>query len=780
MTSRPLSSRPFVWSVRSTLRHVSTRKNAILQRLKPRTAPSHTVSSPSSSVAAPPSPPPPSPVAADLSRSPRPTTVTVAIDIAPPTTCSSIPLLLASPPRARHHPYQRFSSRSCAPRSPHSDGSGRSSTRLSSSAPTLTSSRSSEWLAAYNEAWEDGTGLDIDPLTEQHVDYYYVADDHVQLSLTKQQLAAPPSAHVSVQQQRCLTDAFPAEWFGDANSSEHITSVESNTPLIDQVAITNIDSSEQRDEQHEQYQQECEQKEAEDADDDDSYTSRLVGLAMLGLYCTQGVDEASCSAAPDVSLPPAATAIGATRTPSLPPRTPSSRARSEFNDVNPQVVSRRSSTSSSSTAASPSLTSTPSYLCSPTLSPMTSSPFLTPGFTASPPSSSPPNGEVLSSKIPSSTPLSPLLSVYTPSSLFQASTDRSLDSISQRQPAQFDASMHQRVSQRLRSRLAVDDSTLSDKRSFTSSPSSSSSPSPSPTPIDERAHHDRFASLTTDSGALCLSAADLPSPHSWLHLGSYLLSTPRVSSLSFQSVCITSAELEMLGHAALSFIRALAFTDNSIGLRPYTLSKLVDILAACEQLQLEQLSITHNSLTTLDPLDSLIQHHPTLTTLQLSHNGISNEGALTLSNAMKRLASSHHFTDFTTLSLNGNRIDGQGVDGLMAARDQLARRTGMEVEVGVEDMRRYVVTPSSRTLDGTTAASVSGGGMSPLALLPLSARLFPPPLTMLGQAAVDGSRVAGSSQTSQRRLTVFRALSLRVMRAQSAGKQTETTELEEE
>ena len=182
MTSRPLSSRPLVWSVRSTLRHVSTRKNSLLQRLKQRTSQPHPTPSPlpSSTTDAPPStsPPPPLP-------SPPPSdskTSRSAKDTPSPINCASLPLLLASPQRSRHHPYQRISTRSTAPRSPESDGCGRPTARSTTSAPTLTTSRSSEWLAAYNEAWEDGTGLDIDPLSDQHVDYFYVPDGDVRLT----------------------------------------------------------------------------------------------------------------------------------------------------------------------------------------------------------------------------------------------------------------------------------------------------------------------------------------------------------------------------------------------------------------------------------------------------------------------------------------------------------------------------------------------------------------------------------------------------------------------
>ena len=139
----------------------------------------------------------------------------------------------------------------------------------------------------------------------------------------------------------------------------------------------------------------------------------------------------------------------------------------------------------------------------------------------------------------------------------------------------------------------------------------------------------------------------------------------------------------MLGQAALSFIRAVSFTDNSIGLRPYTLSKLADLLAGCEQLELHQLAITHNSLTSIDALDNIIEQHPTLRSLRLSHNGIINEGAIKLANAMRRLAASHHFTDLATLELDGNRIDAQAINQLTAARDELQQQTCMDVEVTV-------------------------------------------------------------------------------------------------
>ena len=656
----------------------------------------------------------------------------------PASACSSLPLLLSSPPRARHAPYHRLS---CTPRSPQSDKSSRFSARSSASVPKLTSSRSSEWLAAYNEAWEDGTGLDVDPLSEQHVDYFYVADVGVQLSLASkhQQPITQSTTSATTQQQRCLADAFPAEWF-----TEPVTATTNH--LVDEAIV-----EQQGGERQHQYQQ-GQEGESYDADDD-AYTGRLVGLAMLGLYCTQGVEEASCSANPDVSLPPAAAKIGSPRA-SPPQRTPSSRARSEFNDVNPHLVSQPSSIASS---ASPSLSSTPAYLCSPTLSPMTSSPSVnTPAFVYSPASCSPPHRDTISSRAQSATS-SALLPP--PAASGSLASD-------QQQRVQFDEGMHHRVCERLRSRLVVDGNTLSDKRST----SSSSSPSSTPTlcVIDERVHHDRFRALTSDDGLLHLSAADLPSPQSWLHLGSYLLCTPRVSSLCFQSVCITSAELEMLGHAALSFIRTLSFTDNSIGLRPYTLSKLVDLLAACEQLELQQLAITHNSLTSIDPLGHVIEQHPTLRSLRLSDNGITNEGAVALASAMQRLAASHHFTDLTSLALCGNRIDTHGVDTLLTARDELQCRTGMEVDVTATDMRQYTPPQSAQY-----AASQSAP-MSPLALLPLSALVFPGPLT---QTAFDVSRVVVASHTAHKRLTVFRALSLKVRHAQrTVGQEAEVDE----
>ena len=592
-------------------------------------------------------------------------------------------------------------------------------------------------------------------------------DSNVQLSLSKQLLpVAQSSAQLAAPQQRCLADAFPAEWFTDiANGAANNTAIlpQHSTQLTNQHYSTATSDDQRQDEQH--YQQYEQDEEADDTDD--SYTSRLVGLAMLGLYCTQGVEDAACSAAPDVALPPAAAAIGSLRSPSLPPRTPSSRARSEFNDVNPQLVNQRSSTAA---FPSPSLSSTPANLCSPTLSPMTSSPpsISTPGYAYSPASCSPPTCDILSPNAPS-----PLL----PPVLPPPTTIDPAFASNRQQLGQFDESMHRRVCQRLRSRLAVDGSTLSDKRMNTaSSSSSSSSPSPSSSPalcvIDERTHHDRFTALTDDEGLLRLTAADLPSPQSWLHLGSYLLSSPRVSALSFHSVCITSAELEMLGHAALSFIRALSFTDNNIGLRPYTLSKLVDILAACEQLELEHLAITHNSLTAVDALDHIIEQHPTLRSLRLSDNGITNDGALRLASAMKRLAASHHFTDLTSLTLDGNRIDTQGVAALLTARDELQRRTGMEVEVTARDMKQYTPVRLS------TSAADADAPMSPLSLLPLSALAFPAPLT---QTAFDVGRAAVVSQTAHKRLTVFRALSLKVRHAHSTDRQQKVgTEVEED
>ena len=661
-------------------------------------------------------------------------------------------MLLASPPRSRHAPYNRIS---CTPRSPHSDKSGRSSARSSASVPTLTTSRSSEWLAAYNEAWEDGTGLDINPLTEQHVDYYYVPDKDVQLQSLDQPLTAPTTTQLSPR-QRCLTDAFPAEWFADVvRPALDDGATEQITQEINQQLVTERAGGVQRQSEHQHHYHQQQQEEVED--ENDSYTGRLVGLAMLGLYCTQGVEEVDCSAAPDVALPPAAATIGSSRPATLPHRTPSSRARSEFNDVNPQLVGQRSSTASS---ASPSLSATPAHLSSPTLSPMPSSPSIgTPGYAYSPASCSPPNCDTLSPSVPSAAP-SPLLPPVVPPTTKLNVVNEVLASTRQQQP-QFDESMHQRVSQRLRSRLAVDGNTLSDKRTVASSSSSTSHLPPALCVIDERAHHDRFAVLTNDDGLLRLTAANLPSPQSWLYLGSYLLSTPRVSSLSFHAVCITSAELEMLGHAALSFIRALSFTDNNIGLRPYTLSKLVDLLAACEQLELEHLAITHNSLTSIDALDHIIEQHPMLRSLRLSDNGITNDGARTLASAMKRLAASQHFTDLTTLALDGNRIDARGVDTLMTARDELQRCTGMEVEVTTSDMRQY--TPPRFTTSSTAAIAP----MSPLALLPLSALAFPMPLT---QTAFDVNRVAAVSQTAHKRLTVFKALSLKVRHAQTADK----------
>ena len=209
---------------------------------------------------------------------------------------------------------------------------------------------------------------------------------------------------------------------------------------------------------------------------DESYTSRIVGLAMVGLYCTQNMDEAGCSA--EVCLPPAGAMITSGRAPLLQPRTPSSRARSEFNDINPQLVGRRSSTASS---ASPSLSATPANCCSPTLSPLTSSPSIsTPMFAYSPASTSPP----IAYNVPST--MTPLLTTTEPSAPPTRSTP---DIAVTRQPTQpFDASMHQRVRDRLCSRLAVDGSTLSDKRliAHPASPTLSSAPS-ALNVIDERA-----------------------------------------------------------------------------------------------------------------------------------------------------------------------------------------------------------------------------------------------------------------------------------------------------
>ena len=400
--------------------------------------------------------------------------------------------------------------------------------------------------------------------------------------------------------------------------------------------------------------------------EDEAYASHLVGLAMLGLYCTQGIDEAESEAAVSdarAPLPPA---------PSTTSRTPSSRTRGEFNVTNPILIRHHQSTSRTSpstpSSSSPSPTGSGS-VPSPVLSPLTGSgsrSALSPS-TAAAASSGSPSGD--------------------------SSDEDSGDGRRRFSPSSsYDPSIHLHVKKRLS--RAIDARSLSDKRQphrLTSTPSSDS---------EQRLHHERFAQLVQVDGSLSLSMEELPNLASWTHLGSFLLLSPRVISLSFRSVPITEASLEALGRSVLASVRSLVFSDNRIGLHPATLSVIVQLLSSC--LQLQSLAITRNSLTDADAVWRLLESHRQLRSLNLADNGLDTAAALGLANAIRRIAHSHqpptskrshrlnreeggaelHPPEMSlTVDLSYNRIDQQGEAALKTAKEELARLTQGRVEV---------------------------------------------------------------------------------------------------
>ena len=413
------------------------------------------------------------------------------------------------------------------------------------------------------------------------------------------------------------------------------------------------------------------------------YASHLVGLAMLGLYCSQGIDEAESEVAAPLPTAPSTSA-----------RTPSSRTREEFNTTNPIFIRPQSmSRTSPSTPISSSPSPTPSSsLPSPVHSPLATSPLLTSSGSRS--------------------ALSPSAAAATSSSSSPSgdSSDEDGSSGGRRRfspSSSYDPSIHLHVKKRLS--RAIDARSLSDKMQHTHRLTSSSSSSPSfsstsstSSSSEQRLQHERFAQLVQVDGSLSLSMEELPTLSAWTHLGSFLLLTPRVISLSFRSVPITEACLEALGRSVLASVRSLVFSDNRIGLHPATLSVIVLLLHSC--LQLQSLAITRNSLTDADAVWRLLESHQQLRTLSLADNGLDTAAALGLANAIRRIAHIHQPQQPSernnrvegeevrgemhpspelslTVDLSYNRIDSQGEAALRTAKEELTRITQGQVEL---------------------------------------------------------------------------------------------------
>ena len=446
--------------------------------------------------------------------------------------------------------------------------------------------------------------------------------------------------------------------------------------------------------------------------EDEAYASHLVGLAMLGLYCTQGIDEAESEAAasdPPVPLPLA---------PSTTSRTPSSRTREEHNVTNPILIrhhhhSTSRTSPSTPTSSSPSPTGS-SSVPSPVLSPLASSPTLT------------------GSGSRSALSLSTAAAASSGSSPSGDSSDEDSGNGRRRfsPSSSYDPSIHLHVKKRLS--RAIDARSLSDKaqsQRLTSSPSSDA---------EQRLHHERFAQLVQVDGSLALSVEELPSLAAWTHLGSFLLLSPRVISLSFRSMPITEACLEALGRSVLASVRSLVFSDNRIGLHPSTLAVIVQLLSSC--LQLQSLAITRNSLTDADAVWRLLESHRQLRSLSLADNGLDTAAALGLANAIRRIAHSHQPSTSSrrsnradreeggaemqspelslTVDLSYNRIDQQGEAALKTAREELARITQGRVEV---ELLLHRLPRSPFFVQSATLSSASASPLLPPLSLPSSA-----------------------------------------------------------
>ena len=410
--------------------------------------------------------------------------------------------------------------------------------------------------------------------------------------------------------------------------------------------------------------------------EDEAYASHLVGLAMLGLYASQGVDDAESEAAATDSSRPLPRASTTTA------RTPSSRSREEFNVTNPILIQRHhamSRTASSTPSSSSHSPAGSGSVPSPVLSPLAQSP----------------------SDSRTRSTFSPSVAAVTSSGSSPSSDSSDSDDSGggRRRLVSYDPSIHLRAKKRLS--RAIDARSLSEKLRAQAAASSSSS--------EQRLHHERFASLVLTDGSLTLSQEELPTLAAWGHLGSFLLHSPRVISLAFRSVPITEASLEALGRSVLSSIRSLVFSDNRIGLQAGVLPLIVSLLSSC--LALQSLAITRNSLTDVDVIWRLLESHRQLRSISLQDNGLDTAAALALANAIRRIAHNHQHhpsphplaessdstDDGVCVDLSYNRIDAQGEAALRAAREELSRLTQgrMDVELLLRRLPRSPFFPPS-------------------------------------------------------------------------------------
>ena len=428
--------------------------------------------------------------------------------------------------------------------------------------------------------------------------------------------------------------------------------------------------------------------------EDESYAHELMGMAMLGLYCSSSGqdDDADSDPAPILDASPLPSI------PSFASRQPSSRARSEHNHTNPIHIHGRygsgsGQSPSTPTSSSPSPTGSGSYP-SPTLSPLAST---SPTFSTSSSSSS-------SLATEGSSPTSATRMAYGGAGGDSDSDDSGSGGDTRgRQPRfspspDYDPSIHLRAQRRLSRR--VNAHALSDKlysraaysatsASYSSSSSSSSSASSSSSRFssaasaEELQQYERFSRLVQLDGSLTLSSDELPNLAAWACLGSFLIHSPRVTSLSFRSVPVTAAALEQLGKAVFASIRSLAFSDNHIGLQSSTLPLLCSLLAGC--LRLQSLAITRNSLTDISTLCQLLATQRFLLSLSLSDNGIDRKGAVSLASALRQL-SRINGSALQSVDLSYNRVDECGLEALRRTKEELVRTAGMDVQISMQRM----------------------------------------------------------------------------------------------
>jgi hypothetical protein len=164
-----------------------------------------------------------------------------------------------------------------------------------------------------------------------------------------------------------------------------------------------------------------------------------------------------------------------------------------------------------------------------------------------------------------------------------------------------------------------------------------------------------------DDGKLSLSHYDLSMPNSWRALGYFLMASPNVRSLRLDGMDISEEEATMLGKGVLRQIKHIAFCGNNIGmltlllfficqssqsltliditigLTEGSMEIIVGILLLCEYL--ESAAFQRNSLDdeAMPHIARLISEHNTLSSLDLSLNGIADYGARHIALALSNL-----------------------------------------------------------------------------------------------------------------------------------------------